>query len=65
MRINFNAYYPDRKSVIKVVVIFAEIYLGRFDSRGYDNCLLVGPEPGWENGLEEMSACLASNWPFF
>ncbi len=50
MRINFNVYYPDRASVIKTVVVFAEIYLGRFDSRGYANCVLVGPEPGWENG---------------
>ena len=25
--------------------------------------VLVGPEPGWENGLHEMAACLAENWP--
>ena len=63
IRFRYNAYYPNRAAVLKPVTYLAETYLGRFDSRGYANCVLVGPQPGWESGLEEMSACLATLWP--
>ncbi len=46
--IKFNTYYPDRSSVVKIVVAFAEIYIVRFDTRGYAYCVIIGPEPGWE-----------------
>jgi len=63
IRFRYNVYYPNRAAVLKPVTYIAETYLGRFDSRGYANCVLVGPQPGWESGLEEMSACLATLWP--
>jgi hypothetical protein len=63
IRFRYNTYYPNRAAVLKPVTYLAETYLGRFDSRGYANSVLVGPQPGWESGLEEMSACLATLWP--
>ncbi len=46
IRFQFNAYYPNREAVIEQVTYLAETYLGRFDWRGYANCVLVGQNRG-------------------